>query len=158
MKRLTFLLILLFVTVPCIAQAQEAGLNPVKAASDSNESDCISDTASEYDDWIDWDKPCCWCYAYQCRGDMNGKSFLGKPVSLADLDDFKAAFNQPDDVLKQNPELICSDFNHDAFLGKRVTLSDLNIFKLYFNRADIPQCDQEPIYTGPYNFFVTSCD
>ena len=158
MKRLTFLLISLFITIPCIAQAQEAGLYTVQLPSDSNESDCLSDTSSEYDDWLEWDKPCCWCYPYQCRGDMNGKSILGRPVSLADLDDFKTAFGQSDEFLRQNPELICSDFNHDEVFGRRVTLADLDIFKQYFGKADIPQCDQEPIYTGPYNFFVTSCD
>ena len=158
MKRPIFFLISLFITIPCLAQAQEAGLIPALVASDSNEPNCMSETALEYETWVAWNKPCCWCCTYQCRGDMNCKSFFGKPVTLADLDDFRTAFNQPDELLRQNPELICADLNHDGFFGRRVTLSDLDIFKQYFNALSTPRCDEEPIYTGPYNFFTTACD
>ena len=126
MRKLHLFLILLFITIPCIAD------------------DCLKQTAPEYDDWVDWGRPDCWCFKKQCRGDINGTSFLGKPVSLADLNIFKAAFNQPDEILRQNPELICADLNHESFLGKRVTLSDLNILKSYaFSGLPslIPCCD-----------------
>ena len=125
MRNLHLFIILLFTTIPCIAE------------------DCLKETAPEYDDWVDWGRPDCWCYKKQCRGDINGTTFLGKPVTLADLNIFKAAFNQPDEVLRQNPELICADLNHESFLGKRATLADLAVFKVLFGVLDasIPCCD-----------------
>jgi hypothetical protein len=104
---------------------------------------CIKETATERADWDSWGQPPCWCYQKQCSGDINGALFLGKPVTLADLNMFKAAFNLNNTDLAQVPDGICSDLNHAAFLGKRVTLADLNIFKLYFNaaNADVPCCD-----------------
>jgi hypothetical protein len=125
MKKLHIFLISLFITIPCFAD------------------ECLKETAPEYDDWVDWDRPDCWCYKKHCRGDINGTSFLGKPVTLADLNILKAAFNQPDEVLRQNPELICADVNHESFLGKRVTLADLAVFKVLFGVVDasIPCCD-----------------
>ena len=110
----------------------------------------------EYSDWVAWGKPDCWCYTKQCRGDINGKPFLGKPVTGADLIIFKAAFNKTDADLALVPNGICADLNHTTFLGKRVTGADLIIFKAYFNKADsvVPVCDQPPIITGPYNFWT----
>ncbi|MHC4676820.1 MAG: hypothetical protein ACYTBZ_30415, partial [Planctomycetota bacterium] len=35
-------------------------------------SECMKTSAPEYDDWEAWDKPDCWCYARQCRGDGDG--------------------------------------------------------------------------------------
>jgi len=106
---------------------------------------CLSIIHPSYDVWRDWGSPVCWCYRKQCRGDINGSSFLGKPVSLADLTTFKAAFNQIDSVVASITNGICADLNHAAFLGKRVTLADLNIFKTYFNKpdADVPCCDAD---------------
>jgi hypothetical protein len=140
MRKLHVFLILSFITIPCIAD------------------DCMKEIAPEYDDWVEWNRPECWCYKKQCRGDINGASFLGKPISLADLTIFKAAFNQPDEVLRQNPELICADLNHGGFLGKRVTLSDLNILKGWFHVMQIPCCDldEDCILTteDKYNFWT----
>lgn len=104
---------------------------------------CLKSMAPEYTDWNNWGCPYCWCYRKQCHGDINGSSFLGKPVSLADLNTFKAAFNKNDIDLALVTNGICADLNHAAFLGKRVTLSDLNIFKAYFNtaNANVPCCD-----------------
>lgn len=106
--------------------------------------ECMKDTAPEYADWGAWGKPDCWCYAKQCRGDINGQSFFGKPVVLSDLNIFKLAFNKTDLELAQVTDGICADLNHASFFGKRVVLSDLNIFKLYFNllEAQVPECDK----------------
>jgi len=111
---------------------------------------------SEYSDWVAWNKPDCWCYRKQCRGDINGTSFFGKPVTISDLNTFKLAFNQPDPNVMMIPDGICADLNHTPFFGKRVTISDLNIFKQYFNKLEalVPICDQPAIYTGPYNFWT----
>ena len=120
------------------------------------EPECLNRNAVGYIDWLAWGSPNCWCYPKQCRGDIDGKLFLGKPVTLADLNKFKLAFNQPDPNVMAIPDGICCDLNHKPFLGKRVTLVDLNIFKMYFNVMDalVPKCDQLPIYTGPYNYWT----
>jgi hypothetical protein len=104
---------------------------------------CLKYTAPEYAAWEFWGKPDCWCYRKQCRGDVNGSSFLGKPVSLADLSNFRMPFGVTDTYLRTIPNGICADLNHAAFLGKRITLADLNIFKAYFNLPDanVPCCD-----------------
>ena len=113
----------------------------------------MKETAPEYSVWQDWGEPNCWCYARQCRGDTNGSSFFGKPVTISDLEVCKCAFNKSDaDLLRDCPNGICCDLNHASFFGKRVTLSDLNTFKLYFNlpEASVPECDKTN-----YNFWET---
>lgn len=121
-------------------------LNPVPVT------DCVKSSAPFYADWQAWGEPDCWCYAKQCRGDLNGSSFIGKPVSLADLNLFKLAFNLGDVDLAAVANGICADLNHASFIGKRVSLADLNTFKLYFNLAEasVPECDNTN-----YNFWVT---
>jgi hypothetical protein len=111
---------------------------------------CLKCTAPEYSDWIAWGRPACWCYERQCRGDTNGMSFLGRPVTLADLNLFKNLFNQTEAWVKTVPDGICADLNHKPFSGKRVTLADLNEFKKYFNLplAQVPSCD-----LSYYNFW-----
>jgi hypothetical protein len=110
---------------------------------DTNE--CMKDTAPEYSEWDSWGRPECWCYRKQCRGDINGTTFLGKPITLADLSFFKMPFGVPDTYLATIPNGICADLNHAAFLGKRITLADLNIFKAYFNLPDanVPCCNND---------------
>jgi len=114
--------------------------------------ECMKGTAPEYADWENWGKPACWCYARQCRGDINGTSFFGKPVTISDLDTLKLAFNQPDPNVMAIENGICADLNHAPFFGKRVTLSDLDTFKQYFNKpeADVPECDMTD-----FNFWET---
>jgi hypothetical protein len=114
--------------------------------------ECMKTTHPAYADWETWGKPDCWCYAKQCRGDINGALFLGKPVTGADLIIFKAAFNLADGDLAGVTDGICADLNMAPFLGKRVTGADLIIFKQYFNIADasVPECDDTHI-----NFWET---
>ena len=116
-----------------------------------NNSECMKDTAPEYVDWAAWDKPDCWCYRKQCRGDLNGKSFFGKPVTLSDLNMFKIPFNITDAELELIPNGICADLDHAPFFGKRITISDVNIFKTYFNQPDanVPDCD-----STHYNYWI----
>jgi hypothetical protein len=58
------------------------------------EPECLSTNDPSYDAWKNtWGMPDCWCYKKQCRGDINGSSFFGKLVLLADLTTFKLAFN-----------------------------------------------------------------
>lgn len=115
--------------------------------------ECVKSTASFYNDWVKYGKPACWCYVRQCRGDLDGKSALNKPVTLVDLNTFKLAFNIGDAELALVNNGICADLNHAAALNKRVTLVDLNEFKKYFNTlvGSVPECALEP----NYNFWVT---
>ena len=130
MKKPIFFLISLFITIPCIAD------------------DCFPQTHEDYPEWVAVGSPACWCYSRQCYGDINGFSFLGKPVTLSDLNIFKSAFNQA--VLPEGG--ICADLNHSSFIGKRVTLSDLNIFKQYFNKPEsqVPEDCFEPCWIYPW--------
>ena len=122
----------------------------------ADEIGCLSADANEYDDWVAWGKPDCWCYERQCRGDTNGEAFLGKWVSGIDLIKLTEAFNKTDAELREIEDGICADFNHDTFLGKRVTGVDLIILQAYFNESEpnVPPCDESPVITGPYNFWT----
>jgi len=117
---------------------------------------CIGSSAPEYADWVEWGKPDCWCYARQCRGDINGKKTLVYWVQLLDLQLLTAAYNKPDAQLALIPGGICSDVNHKKTLPYRVQLLDLQELAKYYNKVEtlVPKCDQEPITTGPYNYFV----
>lgn len=113
--------------------------------------ECVKDTAPFHADWVAWGMPDCWCFQKQCNGDINGSSFIGKPVTTADLNTFKLAFNVTDAVLAGVANGICADLNHAAFIGKRVTTVDLNTFKTYFNiaEASVPVCS-----ATNYNFWT----
>ncbi len=134
MKKPLFFLITFFITIPCIAD------------------DCFTEIDPVYSVWVDWGRPACWCYPRQCNGDIDGVSFLGKPVTGVDLIIFKAAFNKTDAELALVPDGICADLNHSSFLGKRVSLADLIIFKAYFLQPEsqVPEDCYEPCLTYPW--------
>ncbi|MHC4546168.1 MAG: hypothetical protein ACYSYL_16895 [Planctomycetota bacterium] len=46
---------------------------------------CMKATSPDYEDWIDWDCPACWCYARQCRGDGDGLQIGPFWVGFLDL-------------------------------------------------------------------------
>jgi hypothetical protein len=103
--------------------------------------ECLKSTASEYADWVLWGRPSCWCYARQCRGDINGVK-TGQWVSLADFTAFKQAYLKTDAQLQLIPNGICADLNHTK-TGQRVSLADFTTFKLYYLKPDaqVPCCD-----------------
>jgi hypothetical protein len=111
---------------------------------------------TEHSTWVSWDRPACWCYCRQCRGDVDGKATFGKFVAIADLGVLYAAYNKSDAVLATIPNGICADFDHKATFGIRVAISDLGIAYQYYNEpsGNIPQCDTPTVITGPYNFWV----
>jgi hypothetical protein len=118
--------------------------------------DCLNSTAEEYPDWFFLSKPDCWCYARQCRGNINGKKTGPYWVKLLHLQALSIAFNKTDAQLAAIPNGICADVNHKKTGPYRVQLLDLQEFSKYFNKveAQVPMCDQEPITTGPYNFWT----
>jgi hypothetical protein len=125
--------------------------------------DCLIGGAAgtgEYNKWVEYGKPSCWCFKKQCRGDADGKNTTLKPVMNPDLVIFKAAFNKSKAevktiVVSEMPG-ICADFDHKDTTLKPVMNPDLVIFKEYFNdsNASVPQCDAAPVITGPVNFWT----
>ncbi|HUT30560.1 MAG TPA: GEVED domain-containing protein [Sedimentisphaerales bacterium] len=113
--------------------------------------DCLNRNAPEYADWVLLGRPKCWCFARQCRGDIDGKQTGPFWVAIPDLGLFKPCFNQA--VLP--PGCICADLDHLKTGPFRVAIPDLAIFKTYFNQVVVPPCDQLPIYTGPYNYWTS---
>jgi hypothetical protein len=109
----------------------------------------------EYSDWVAWNKPKCWCYKRQCRGDINGLAKYGIWVSLEDLYILSIAYGQMPP--RMPPGGICADINHQARFGMRVTLEDLTILRTYYGKPQlqVPTCDLAPVITGPYNFWTT---
>jgi hypothetical protein len=118
--------------------------------------DCLNSTAEEYPDWFFLNKPDCWCYARQCRGNINGKKTGPYWVKLLHLQALSIAFNKTDAQLAAIPNGICADVNHKKTGPYRVQLLDLQEFSKYFNKveAQVPVCDQAPLTTGPYNFWT----
>jgi serine protease AprX len=118
--------------------------------------ECLNSTAPEYPDWISWNRPACWCYQRQCRGDADGFKTGPFWVAIPDLNLFRLGFNQTDQVLMRIRDGICADFDHLKTGPFRVAIPDLNIFRQYFNRPElaVPPCNSKPVYTGPYNFWT----
>jgi hypothetical protein len=115
------------------------------------EPDCLNRNAGEYADWVAWGRPKCWCYPRQCRGDIDGTQTGPFWVAIPDLAIFKQCFNQ----FVMPPGCICADLDHIPTGPFRVGIPDLAIFKTYFNQFVVPQCDQVPVYTGPYNYWTS---
>ncbi|MHC4155897.1 MAG: hypothetical protein ACYST6_13365 [Planctomycetota bacterium] len=114
---------------------------------------CLNGTAMEYAAWSAFGMPACWCYRKQCRGDIDGLMTGPFPVGIPDLTLFKAAFNK---IVIPEPPGVCADLDHVQTGPFRCAIPDLTIFKQNFNKLDsmVPRCDEEPIYTGPYNFWT----
>jgi hypothetical protein len=109
--------------------------------------------ANEYANWVAWGKPDCWCYQYQCRGDINGKKTGPYRVQLLDLQLLAAAYLKSDADLAKIAGGICSDINHTKTGPYRVQLLDLQRLASYYLKSDaaVPSCDAAPLTTGPYN-------
>ncbi len=118
---------------------------------------CLSDTAPEFADWQAWGEMNCWCYQYQCRGDIDGTKVGFWRVQALDLATFRAAFFQMDGPLAAVPNGICADLDHSRIGYWHVGAPDLALFRMYFLQLDaaVPSCDADPVYTGPYNFWTS---
>jgi len=109
---------------------------------------------NEFNDWVKWRYPACWCNKRQCRGDADGKK-IGFWVALGDLTILRTAISKSIAQLALVPNGICADFDHKT-VGFKVALSDLTILRAYISKADasVPICDQAPVITGPYNWWA----
>jgi hypothetical protein len=118
---------------------------------------------SEYAAWDEFEKPSCWCYQRQCRGDADGKQqYATYWVLTNDLDILAAAFAKDNPTLKtievHGEPGICADFDHKMqYATYRVLTDDLTILAAYFakNNPHPPLCDESPVITGPFNFWTT---
>ncbi len=118
------------------------------------EPDCISRTAAEYNNWIYWNKPACWCYQRQCRGDADGLKLGPFWVSGNDLTALRNCIGKLEPAMPPGCE--CCDFDHSKLGPFWVSGNDLAILRQYIGKLEalVPICDQPPIYTGPYNFWT----
>jgi hypothetical protein len=121
--------------------------------------ECMKSTATEYNRWVTYGRPDCWCYRKQCRGDADGKLSSLKPVMASDLTILKGGYNKAGSVVRDlvvtGYPAICADFDRKDSSLKPVMASDLTILKAYYNKANtvVPQCDTAPV-VGLYNFWM----
>ena len=127
--------------------------------------DCVKSkyeggNAQHYADWVGygkWNKPDCWCYKYQCRGDADGLKVGMYRVQANDFNIFISAFNKGD--LKLDQTKICADFDHKKVGMYRVQADDLSELTKYFNKSELkrPVCplDWDGDGDDDYNFWIT---
>jgi len=100
---------------------------------------------NEYNAWVQWGEPNCWCFKRQCRGDADGKKSGLYWVAGLDLTLLKAAISKADTVLKNITNGICADFDHKKSGLYRVAAADLTILKAYVSKPEtsVPCCDKD---------------
>jgi hypothetical protein len=108
---------------------------------------CMKSSHPDHATWVSLGSPECWCYARQCRGDVDGLILGPFWVSINDLAIFKACVN----VLPMPAGCECSDLDHQILGPFRVSINDLAIFKTYVNQLTVPECDKTHInyWTNP---------
>lgn len=109
--------------------------------------DCMNDTVvtdpNEYTYWLGvgciWEKPDCWCYIKQCRGDATGSAVGDFFVNTADVGILRDAFYKGNnDAAMVNG--ICADFTHSPVGSFHVNTADVAILRTYFYVDPIPDC------------------
>jgi hypothetical protein len=104
----------------------------------------VKSTATFYLAWTQWNRPNCWAFQRNCRGDIDG--IISGPfwVAIPDLNVFKAAFSKDDATLATVTNGICADFDRIKSGPFRVAIPDLTTFKAYFSKpvASVPVCSQ----------------
>jgi len=99
---------------------------------------------SLYVNWVARNRPACWAYPRQCRGDANGVKTSIYWVSTTDLTILKGALNKALTLIPAGG--ICADFNHVPTSIYWVSGTDLTILKTYLNKAEslVPLCGNVP--------------
>jgi len=102
---------------------------------------CLSRYDDYYDNWLYWDKPDCWCYQRQCRGDADGQKQGLFWVSINDSNKVQECINKLEANLPDGCE--CADFDHHKQGLFWVSLNDLAIIQQYINKLeeDVPTCE-----------------
>jgi len=114
--------------------------------------ECLKSSAAEYSIWTNanWNRPSCWCYQRNCRGDADGIKTGLYWVASPDLTILKAGYGKTDTVLKTissgGVPGICADFDRAKTGLYRVASPDLTILKTYYGKsaANVPCCDIAP--------------
>jgi hypothetical protein len=116
-------------------------------------SECFSNNLGNYAEWVQFGRPDCWCYPYNCKGDADG-TWEGttktgyKRVYLRDLNWLTRCYNIKEPPkgpgVGSIPGCICADFARDAegtskTALMRVYVHDLIILSTYYNVADPPK-------------------
>jgi hypothetical protein len=113
---------------------------------------CLKPTLTdmnEYNAWVKWGEPNCWCFKRQCRGDSNGGKLGAYWVGSNDLNLLRRAINKNDVCLAgisySGVPGICADFDHVKQGSYRVASPDLNILRKYINQSEVnvPCCDKD---------------
>lgn len=113
--------------------------------------ECMNKLDTKYNRWVTYNKPDCWCFQKQCKGDADGLKTLTKPVASPDLTIFKAGVGQTSAYVKtlvvSGKPGICADFDRADTLSKPIASPDLTIFKSNVGVADtsVPQCPSATI-------------
>lgn len=119
--------------------------------------ECVKSTAGIYARWEQKLKPKCWCYQFNCRGDINGLVDGPFPVGLGDLADLLAAVNKldfqlPASLPTSGNSPFCADLNRLQDGPFAVGLGDLGELLKYVNKLSfqVPVCPMDD-----YNFWET---
>jgi hypothetical protein len=110
--------------------------------------------ATAYTAWALFNRPICWAYNRNCRGDANGRKVGLYTVQAHDLNALKAGFSKQDSALQTityDPDGtgtlppipgICADFNKTKVGLYRVQANDLTVLKTYYSKQDtaVPVC------------------
>jgi hypothetical protein len=112
--------------------------------------ECMKATHPDYANWVHWNKPNCWCYSRQCRGDADGLKQGAFWVSSNDITIYRGAVNKLEAQIPAGG--ICADFDRQKQGAFWVSGNDIVIYRLYVNKleASVPVCDATHI-----NFWCT---
>lgn len=113
------------------------------------EPECMKNTHPDYLTWVGYGKPDCWCYAKQCKGDVDGLPQFGGAVDIYtnDTDIVVANFG----TLATTEPGVCADIDHGTQFGGAVNVytNDLDILLPNFG-AKVTDCDMTH-----FNFWIT---
>jgi hypothetical protein len=115
-----------------LENAATANADLTDACVELGEPDCFPSTNSQYNDWLAYDKPQCWCEPYHCDGDIDTKEQgFGGAKHRIGLNDLNILIPQWGNKGTEPDYNACADIDHKAqgFGGAkhRVGLNDLNI-------------------------------
>lgn len=107
----------------------------------------------EYTNWTHHQKPPCWCFKRQCRGDIDGLKLGPLWVSNLDLAIFKPCLGKSEAQLQLLPGCYCADLDHLKLGPLWISNNDLIIIKQYIGKAEaiVKCCDasQDCVLTPP---------
>lgn len=103
--------------------------------------ECMKPSNPDYANWLHWNRPDCWCYPRQCRGDADGAKQGPFWVALNDLAILRTAINKLEALIPPGGE--CADFDHVKTGPFWVSLNDLAVLRQYINKLEamVPECD-----------------